>query len=62
MGKTERKLWNVVEGSRVLRGCWRSHKRKVMGKKYNLSIVRHKNSQEVSYRWPMPIQSLEHQQ
>lgn len=44
MGKTEREPWNVVENSRVLRGSWRSRKRKVMGKKYHLSIVRHKKS------------------
>lgn len=33
MGKTERKPWNVVKNSRVLRGSWRSCKKKVMGKK-----------------------------
>lgn len=44
MGKTEGEPWNVVESFRVLRGSWRSCKRKVMGKKYHLSIVRHKNS------------------
>lgn len=44
MGKTEREPWNVVENSRALTGSWGSCKRKVMGKKYNLSIVRHKNS------------------
>lgn len=44
MCKTEREPWNVVENSRVLKGSWRSHKRKVMGKKYHLSFIRHKNS------------------
>lgn len=45
----------------MLRGSWESHRRKIMGKKNDLRIVRHKNALK-KYLMEGIWQILEHQQ